>query len=156
MEPQVRISARALIGDGARLVMCWNKEEQFYFLPGGGLELMEDLKTGLARELKEELSFEAPIGSFVGCIENHWQYRGQVYQEFCFVFRMSAPTTWLDRPIVSNEPHISFEVLPLKQICSLNNVLPVRLPSFLTQYYDQQSAYIWSSELSADTSSKQE
>lgn len=147
MSPKLRISARALIGDEERLVMCWNKAEAFYFLPGGGLEPMEDLRTCLARELKEEMNVEAQVGDFVGCIENHWQDVTQTYQEFCFIFRVTAPAALLTGKLRSNEPHIAFEILPIAQLLCLDNVLPTQLRPFLAAYYNYKSVYMLESQL---------
>ncbi|MEL6412806.1 MAG: NUDIX domain-containing protein [Bacteroidota bacterium] len=142
MKHQLRVTARALMGDAQRIVMCWEKEHQFYFLPGGTLDPGERLQACLVRELREEMNFEAHIEDFVGCIENPWQGHDYIFQEFTFVFRVRTPSAWLNGPIASNEPHIAFEVLPLKALHQRDNIMPPQLKVLLAQHYHQTSAYV--------------
>ncbi len=128
------VVARALLGDAQRLVMCRNIRDQFYFLPGGTLEPGESVRHCLARELQEEMAFDATIGPFVGCIENHWQDERHAYQEFNIIFRVPAPPTLLNGPIASRLPHIAFEAIALQDLQHKDNVLPKQLTSLLAQY----------------------
>ena len=147
MKEKIRISARALIGDEHHLVMCWEKQHKFYFLPGGGLEPGENVQECLVRELQEEMNFEAQIEGFVGCVEHHWQGYDYNFQEFNFVFRVKAPLALLKEPIDSKEPHIAFEVIRLQDLLKMDNVLPTQLLPFLAQYYNKESAYLYGSQL---------
>ena len=59
------IKTRAVILHEGKIFLGKINPFNFYCLPGGTLELGEDLKTGLARELMEELGVEAEIGPLV-------------------------------------------------------------------------------------------
>lgn len=142
MESRIRVVVRALIGDTQRLVVCWDKKHQFYFLPGGALEPGEHLQACLVRELQEEMSFKAQIEGFVGCIENHWQGHDYFFQEFNFIFRVQTPPALLQGPVTSAEAHIGFEVMALQDLLKLNNVLPKPLKPFLEQHYNKHSIYM--------------
>lgn len=135
------------MGDASRLVMCWEKQHQFYFLPGGTLEPRENLQACLARELQEEMALEVAVGAFVGCIENHWQDATYSYQEFNFIFRVQVPPVLLESPIASQAPHIAFEVVLRQDLPKIDNVLPAQLKPFIEQYYHKDSAYLWASQL---------
>lgn len=49
-----RKSARGIILDGSKILLLYTKRYNDYSFPGGGVDLEEDLITGLKRELAEE------------------------------------------------------------------------------------------------------
>jgi len=129
------------MGDDHRLVMCYNRAKGHYFLPGGRLDPDETVKTCLARELQEEMYLEeVAIQDFLGCMETHWQEGQECYQEFSFLFRVQVPVDWLDRPIVSKEDHIAFEVLTINDLLTRPNVQPAQLKTFFEKHYPQEDA----------------
>ena len=138
MKHKLQVLSRAIIGDAHRLLMCWEKKEGFYFLPGETLEPGENLKACLRREFQEEMSLNAAVGPFLGCIENNWDHDTHNYQELNFIFRVQPPSDFLDQPIITNETHISSEVLPIKQLLTLPNVLPTQLKSFIKDCLPQK------------------
>lgn len=69
MTPQVRVAA-VIARRGQILVVEHRKRDQRYWvLPGGRLEAGETLAAALRRELKEELSLPAEVGSLLAVYE---------------------------------------------------------------------------------------
>lgn len=62
---KIRIAGRAVLFDGSKVALVHVSKHGYYMLPGGGVE-DEDIPTGLAREVREELGCEITIGQEVG------------------------------------------------------------------------------------------
>lgn len=61
-----RVSAKALIMNEQRQVLCVKEgDDSYWSLPGGGIDFGESLRDGLKRELHEEVGF---VGDFEMCI----------------------------------------------------------------------------------------
>lgn len=71
--------------DGKFLVVKMNQND-FYCFAGGHVELFEDTKTALERELKEELFFDVEVNSLIGINENFYKLRGDNFHELCFYY----------------------------------------------------------------------
>lgn len=56
-----RVAARALVEHQGNVLLLYTERYQDYSFPGGGLDLGEDLATGLARELIEETGAVQPV-----------------------------------------------------------------------------------------------
>ena len=63
-----RTAARAVVFDGEKMALIHISKHDYYMLPGGGID-SDDLRTGLAREILEELGCEIGITSEVGRAE---------------------------------------------------------------------------------------
>lgn len=70
---------------GKYLIVKMN-ENQFYCFPGGHVELFEDTKTAVVRELKEELYFDINVGNLVAINENFYSLREDDFHELCFYY----------------------------------------------------------------------
>lgn len=70
---------------GKYLVVQMNKNN-FYCFPGGHVELFEDTKTALIRELNEELYFDTEVNELVAINENFYSLRGDDFHEMCFYY----------------------------------------------------------------------
>ncbi len=64
-------------------------ENPFYCFPGGHVELFEDTKTALDRELKEELFFDVEIKTLIASSENFYFLRDSNYHELCYYYTAS-------------------------------------------------------------------
>lgn len=141
MKHQFLIKTRAVISDGQQLLMCWEKRIKKWMLPGGTLEPGESLETCLARELKEEFSLDAAIGPLLGCIEWHRQDQGQRYQEFDFIFKVVPPLGLFTNPIIANEDHLEFKVIPLDELPAMTNIVPPGITALIAQEDQKEGIY---------------
>lgn len=73
-----RISVRGIIFDGDDVYTIFRRKinsagtvNEYYVIPGGGLEKGETLEETLRRELKEELSIDVDIIGYLGFDESH-------------------------------------------------------------------------------------
>ncbi|AWP25334.1 NUDIX domain-containing protein [Paenibacillus sp. Cedars] len=82
-----RKAARAIIMRGSEILLLYTKRYNDYSFPGGGLELNEDLLTGLKREIIEETgATNLRVQSEFGCIE---EYRPHYKPDFDLVHMIS-------------------------------------------------------------------
>ncbi len=66
MHDRFKVRCRALIIDNDELLVVQHSHtETYYSLPGGHLDYGEDPKTGMARELTEELGIHPEVGELV-------------------------------------------------------------------------------------------
>ncbi len=86
-----------VVKDNKVLVVKMN-ENSFYCFPGGHVELFEDTKVALTRELNEELYFNVEVKNLVAINENFYKLRGDNFHELCFYY-MAVP----------NNENINFE-----------------------------------------------
>ena len=70
---------------GKVLIVKMN-QNNFYCFPGGHIELFEDSKLAIERELKEELSFDVKIKNLFAINENFYKLRGDNFHELCFYY----------------------------------------------------------------------
>ena len=71
--------------------------EDYWILPGGRVELLEDTRTALRREMLEELGCAVEIGDPLWIVENFFSLAGESYHELAFVYEFSpSDATLLD------------------------------------------------------------
>ena len=63
--------------------------ENYWFLPGGRVELHEDTTETLARELQEEFGFEMSEHRLVWIVENFFELEGKTFHEIGFYYRVT-------------------------------------------------------------------
>lgn len=104
MEKKFVIRCRGVILDkGELLVVEHAGKEGFLALPGGHLEWGEDIKTGLVRELEEELGVTPTVGELL-YIHNYAQENGKQAVEFFFAVTNAADYRTLgDSPTHAHE-----------------------------------------------------
>lgn len=62
------------------------KQNNFYRLLGGEIEVGEDSLAALRREIKEELGLELENCRLIKVLENIFEFNGQLGHEICFVY----------------------------------------------------------------------
>ncbi|MEV4233945.1 NUDIX domain-containing protein [Nocardia sp. NPDC049737] len=111
MNATTEIIARAVIRDGARILVARERGKSWVFLPGGHVEPGEPVESALIRELAEELGTASRIVGFAGVVEHGYNDRGTAHHEVNLIFDAE-----LDGTPVSQEDHLEFDWLPIDQI----------------------------------------
>ncbi|WP_165898197.1 NUDIX hydrolase [Tumebacillus sp. BK434] len=62
---------------------------KYWFLPGGRVELGEDSKTALVREMQEEVGLDVEAGRLLWVVENYFQLDGQPFHEVGFYYELT-------------------------------------------------------------------
>jgi 8-oxo-dGTP pyrophosphatase MutT (NUDIX family) len=128
--------AAVIIVDGHVLV-CREDDDDYCMLPGGRVELGEDSRTALAREIAEELDLPAEIGTLLATSESLYDREDQHFHELGFFYAVSLPGQapngnhpWLRR---WDEGHdLQFSWLPFSgNLLEENNILPRFVPQML-------------------------
>lgn len=65
--------------------------EDFWYLPGGRVEMGEAARESLTREIREELGAEAEVGRLVWVLENFFDFDGTPFHEIGLYFDLSLP-----------------------------------------------------------------
>lgn len=123
-----------------------------YFLPGGNVEPGESIIETLPREWQEELGWNIKAGSFLGCLENRWDFKRkqdsavvEVF-EVNFLFMAEATNETLQQKPASKEAHLKFSWVPIKNLSSLN-LLPAPLKSIIPDIAKSKPNGLWASTL---------
>lgn len=91
MQAHIRVIAIGIFLQQGRILVFEGREPrsgQVFCRPlGGGVEFGERGREALARELREELSAEIADASYLGTIENLFDYDGQPHHEVVLVYR---------------------------------------------------------------------
>lgn len=130
--------AAVIIKDGHVLV-CREDDDDYVMLPGGRIELGEDSRIALEREIAEELVLPAGIGDLLATSENFYARAGEDFHELGFFYTVTLPgqgptgvSPWLAR---HDEGHyLQFHWVRLDDdSLEKMNLLPKWLPNFLRQ-----------------------
>lgn len=81
-----RVTGKAIIFDKEGMIaLVGNNQNDFYLLPGGGVDREEEVIAGVSRECLEEVGCK--VGSFkeVGCIEDYRPRDKKHYISYCYV-----------------------------------------------------------------------
>jgi ADP-ribose pyrophosphatase YjhB (NUDIX family) len=81
----------AVIIEGNRVLLHRADYEDFWSLPGGRVEMLEDSREGLRREMLEELGEEVDIGRLVWVGENFFAFLFTDFHELGMYFEVALP-----------------------------------------------------------------
>lgn len=70
-----RVSAYVLIVQNDQLLILKNRTEKLYDVPGGGIDIDEDIETAIHREAMEEVGAKVKLGKLVHVQEGWFQYK---------------------------------------------------------------------------------
>jgi ADP-ribose pyrophosphatase YjhB (NUDIX family) len=67
------------------------RASNFWFTPGGRVEMGEPAVAALRREMREELGVEVEVGRLLWVVENFFQHDGTPTQELALMFLITLP-----------------------------------------------------------------
>ena len=79
-----------IVESHGKILVTKMREDEFFYFPGGHVELLEDTKSAAERELKEELYFDFKVGELLYIHENFFRSRGKESHELCFYFKVEV------------------------------------------------------------------
>ncbi|NGP18417.1 NUDIX hydrolase [Devosia aurantiaca] len=128
--------AAVIIAEGHVLV-CREADDDYCMLPGGRVELGEDSRLSLVREIEEELALPAEVGPMLATSESFYEREGEQFHELGFFYRVTLPgqgsdgrSPWLKRRDEGHE--LQFHWLPLEGVeLEAFNLVPRFLPALL-------------------------
>jgi len=82
---ELRKAARAVVFDNENnIALLHVKNDNYWKLPGGGIEEGEDIKLALEREVEEEVGVDIEIGNEVGMTIEYRDYWKQLQISYCY------------------------------------------------------------------------
>lgn len=81
-----RVAALIFNESGSKVLIHRKDNQDFWVLPGGRVEMGEDSKKALVREIKEELNINIDV-AIKYIFENFFKLADEVYHELCFYYK---------------------------------------------------------------------
>jgi ADP-ribose pyrophosphatase YjhB (NUDIX family) len=81
-----RLRASAVLIRNGWVLLCRSVQDEYWALPGGGIEPGEMSDCAALREVAEEVGAEARIIRLLWVIENHFEDYGRAFQEIGFYY----------------------------------------------------------------------
>ena len=86
-EYKLNIRAAGMIIHNNKILLHRNKQEEHYCIIGGRIEIGEDSKTTVKREMEEEIGKKVEVKNFLATIENFFtDLEGVKFHEFMFIY----------------------------------------------------------------------
>ena len=125
----------AVVIDDGYLLLHKSEKDDFWSLPGGRLELLEDSKTALEREFIEEVNEALQVERMLWIVENFFDYEGQQFHELgmYYLARLANKDAELNN---KNMRHVGYEPTAklLYKWFKLEDVKEMRIfPSFIRE-----------------------
>lgn len=74
-----------------QILLTRGVNDAFWYLPGGRVELGENAKGALARELREELGIDGAVGRLLWVVENFFAFESTTQHELGLYFLVAIP-----------------------------------------------------------------
>jgi len=126
------ILAKSIIIDHDCILVVKAKNSDNTFLPGGHLEFNENLKSTLAREIREEIGIDCTVGEYIGCVEAKWIENSIINQEINHVFLVNGINKNIE--IKSKESHLNIYWIKIDDI-EKENLLPISMRKMVESVY---------------------
>ncbi len=135
------LCVRAIIQQNGKILVCKNKEKNYYFFPGGHINFGESAERALRRELKEELYISIKTISFIGAIENIFMEEKIEHHELDLIFSVKAENV-RDK---SKEDHIDFLFFDTKRFAR-EIIFPLALRDNIVKWLKNRKIF-WASQV---------
>lgn len=86
-EHMLNVRAAVIIIHNNKILVHRNVNKDHYALPGGRVEIGEDSKETVEREIKEELGKDIEIESYIATVENFFRLESKKYHEILFIHK---------------------------------------------------------------------
>jgi 8-oxo-dGTP pyrophosphatase MutT (NUDIX family) len=90
-ETKLNLRVAAIFQQRARVLLHRSVLDDFWSLPGGRIQLMEDSQTAILREMKEELGIEVKVERLMWVVENFFVYDDTPFHEIAFYYLLHFP-----------------------------------------------------------------
>lgn len=84
-QKELRFAARAIVLKEDKIALVHMSKDNYYKIPGGGIEDGESVKEGLVREVEEESGCQIKITDEVGEIVEHRSKYGMLQTSYCYI-----------------------------------------------------------------------
>lgn len=134
-EYKLNIRAGGIIIHSNKVLTHKDDNKEHYALPGGRIEVGENSKKTIKREIKEELGKEIEVQDYLATIENFFVMNDKKYHELYFLYRIEFKDEE-DRKIIQTmkniegKDYLHYEWLDLNEIDQYN-LLPACLKDVL-------------------------
>ena len=116
----------AIIINEGQLLLCHDPQGDFWYVPGGRVEMGEESRAALKRELAEELGKSVRVGRMLWLIENLFELGGKQFHEIGLYYAVDCPIKPSSKPFegLENGQPLTFRWFPVAKLPNLK-------PSFL-------------------------
>lgn len=122
------VLARGICIQDSKILLAYFKEKDYFFLPGGHVELGESAQAALQRELHEELDLDVVPGKVISVFEHSWMNKDRLIHEINFLITFSVPK---EVQLISQVGHLDFKWVDVAEFESVN-FLPEELKETIT------------------------
>ncbi len=120
--------ARGVATKDGKILLAYFPKKEYYFLPGGHIELGESGKTALTREIMEELGCEAEVQNHLTTFEHAYQGDTEMENELTLVYGFS-----ISGNVQSKVEHLIFDWVSLSDFENIK-FLPKALKEIVLTY----------------------
>ncbi|MBO1435605.1 NUDIX domain-containing protein [Meiothermus sp. CFH 77666] len=105
-----------------QVLLCHEPQGDFWYLPGGRVELGEEARVAMAREIFEELGVKARVGRMLWVVENFFELSGCNSHEVGLYFVVDLPLHPTPDPLLGHEGEqdLWFRWIPLHELPQIN------------------------------------
>jgi 8-oxo-dGTP diphosphatase len=132
------VISRVLIKENNKILLCKSVKREYYFFPGGHVELGETSQEAAIREMKEERGSNLKDLNFIGLIENIYKEGEDTRYEINIVFEGKEENKDIDT--ITKEDHIEFEFLTVDEIKN-SDIRPVPLKEEIIKHLEEKNIF---------------
>jgi 8-oxo-dGTP diphosphatase len=132
------VISRALIKKDDKILLCRSITRDYYFFPGGHVELGEISSDALVREMREERGSNIKNLKFIGLIENIYKEKENTKYEINIVFDAEEENDEIET--ITKEDHIEFEFMTIEEVKEAD-IRPVPLKEKIIEYIEKKEVF---------------